>query len=150
MRHTIWRIEHSAPLVAAFGKLPCAYVADGHHRSASAARTGAELRGKNPSHRGDEEYNWFLCVLFAADQLNVLPYHRLVRDLGGLTSAQFLDKLRGIAEVSPLPAGASPIGEQPGSFGMFLDGAWHCLSADACGCGSPRPGAACGRGASPG
>ena len=80
IRHTVWRIEDAAPLIAGFAKLPCAYVADGHHRSASAARTGAELREKNPNHRGDEEYNWFLCVLFGADQLNVLPYHRLVRD----------------------------------------------------------------------
>ncbi len=125
VRHTVWRIEDSAPFVAGFGALDCAYVADGHHRSASAARAGAELRRENPGHTGEEEYNWFLCVLFAADQLNVLPYHRLVRDLGGLTPTQFLDKLRAIAEVSTT---TEPIGDRPGAFGVFLGGelnAWY-------------------------
>ena len=122
VQHTLWRIERAEPIVAAFGKLPCAYVADGHHRSASAARTGAELRSKNPTHRGDEEYNWFLCVLFGADQLNVLPYHRLVRDLNGQSPEQFLDKLRAIATVEPTDA---PIGDRPGSFGVYLGGRWY-------------------------
>jgi uncharacterized protein (DUF1015 family) len=122
VRHTVWRIEDAAPFVAGFAKLDCAYVADGHHRSASAARTGAELRKANPSHTGNEEYNWFLCVLFAADELNVLPYHRLVRDLGGLTPEQLLGKLRAVAEVSKT---SEPIGEQAGSFGMFLAGEWY-------------------------
>jgi uncharacterized protein (DUF1015 family) len=122
VRHTIWRIGDASSIVAAFAKLPCAYVADGHHRSASAARTGAELRFKNPAHRGDEEYNWFLCVLFGADQLNVLPYHRLVRDLGGAAPEQFLEKLRAVAKVEPTEA---PIAEQPGTFGMYLGGRWY-------------------------
>jgi uncharacterized protein (DUF1015 family) len=128
VQHTLWRIEHAEPMVAAFGELPCAYVADGHHRSASAARTGAELRGRNPAHRGDEEYNWFLCVLFGADQLNVLPYHRLVRDLGGLSPEQFLGKVRALASVEPTDA---PIGEQPGSFGMYLGGRWYRVALPA-------------------
>jgi uncharacterized protein (DUF1015 family) len=122
VRHTVWRIEDATPFVAGFGKLECAYVADGHHRSASAARTGAELRKANPSHTGNEEYNWFLCVLFAADELNVLPYHRLVRDLGGLTPEQLLSKLGAIASLEKTD---KPIGEQAGSFGMFLGGEWY-------------------------
>jgi len=122
VHHTVWRIEDATPFVAGFGKLECAYVADGHHRSASAARTGAELRKANPSHTGNEEYNWFLCVLFAADELNVLPYHRLVRDLGGLTPEQLLSKLGAIASLEKTD---KPIGEQAGSFGMFLGGDWY-------------------------
>jgi uncharacterized protein (DUF1015 family) len=125
VRHTVWRIDDEKPFIDGFAQLPCAYVADGHHRSASAARAGAELRKANPRHTGEEEYNWFLCVLFAADQLNVLPYHRLVRDLGDLSREQFLEKLRGVAEVSVLGDGASPIGDQPGAFGVYLGDSWY-------------------------
>lgn len=122
VRHTVWCIDEPGPLVDAFARLEAAYVADGHHRSASAARAAVELRRNNPKHRGDEEYNWFLCVLFAADQLNVLPYHRLVRDLGGLSKGDYLAKLSAIATVAPAN---TPIPEQPGSFGMYLDGQWY-------------------------
>ncbi|MFI5308968.1 MAG: DUF1015 domain-containing protein [Polyangiales bacterium] len=122
VRHTVWRIDDTSPLVASFGELGCAYVADGHHRSASAARAGAELRRDNPQHTGEEEYNWFLCVLFSSEQLNVLPYHRLVRDLGGLSPDAFLQRLRAIAEVT---ATTTPIAEQPGGFGLFLGGRWY-------------------------
>jgi uncharacterized protein (DUF1015 family) len=124
VRHTVWRLDDAAPLVAGFSRLPCAYVADGHHRSASAARAGAERRRDNPSHTGDEEYNWFLCVLFSADQLNVLPYHRLVRDLGGLSPQALLERLRAIADVTPT---STPIPDQPGSFGLYLQGRWYCV-----------------------
>ena len=122
VRHTVWCIDEPGPLVDAFARLEAAYVADGHHRSASAARAAVERRRNNPKHRGDEEYNWFLCVLFAADQLNVLPYHRLVRDLGGLSKGDYLAKLSAIATVAPAN---TPIPEQPGSFGMYLDGQWY-------------------------
>jgi uncharacterized protein (DUF1015 family) len=98
VRHTVFRIDDVGPYLEVFARIPCAYVADGHHRSASAARAGAEHRRGNPGHTGEEEYNWFLCVLFSAEQLNVLPYHRLVRDLGGLTNGQFLERLRAIAD----------------------------------------------------
>ena len=71
----------SKALARAFAPVPLAYVADGHHRSASAWRAGRELRAGNLAHRGDEEYNWFLAVLFPSDQLRILPYNRVVRDL---------------------------------------------------------------------
>jgi uncharacterized protein (DUF1015 family) len=128
VRHTVFRIEDAQPYIDACARLDCAYVADGHHRSASAARAAAERRRENPRHTGDEEYNWFLCVLFAADQLNVLPYHRLVRDLGGLTPAALLERLRAIAEVTPAEA---PIAEQPGAFGLYLEGRWHRVALPA-------------------
>jgi uncharacterized protein (DUF1015 family) len=122
VRHTVWRIEEAQPFVDAFASLDCAYVADGHHRSASAARAAVEKRRENPNHRGDEEYNWFLCVLFAADQLNVLPYHRVVRDLGGLTPAALLERLSAFARVE---ATDTPIPEQPGTFGLYLERRWY-------------------------
>jgi uncharacterized protein (DUF1015 family) len=122
VRHTVWGIEDPRPYVDSFARIGSAYVADGHHRSASAARAAVERRRNNPRHSGDEEYNWFLCVLFSADQLNVLPYHRLVRDLGGLTPAQLLERLRAIAEVTPT---STPIAERPGSFGMYFGGKWY-------------------------
>jgi len=122
VHHTVWRIANSEPVVRAFAEVPCAYIADGHHRSAAAARAGAELRAKNPAHTGDEEYNWFLCVLFAHDQLNVLPYHRVVKDLNGLAPAEFLDKLRGVGKVTPTDV-AQP--ERSGCFGVYLQGRWY-------------------------
>jgi uncharacterized protein (DUF1015 family) len=122
VRHTVWPIENSDAVVNAFARIDCAYVADGHHRSASAARAAAERREHNPKHDGSEEYNWFLCVLFAADQLNVLPYHRLVRDLNGLSPEAFLGRLREVAKVEPA---TSAMPEQPGSFGMYLGKRWY-------------------------
>jgi uncharacterized protein (DUF1015 family) len=128
VRHTVWRIADPQPFVDAFAAIDCAYVADGHHRSASAARAAVEKRRDNPKHSGNEEYNWFLCVLFATDQLNVLPYHRLVRDLGGLSPTQFLERLRGVAEVAPTD---TPIPDGPGAFGMFLEGRWYRVTLPA-------------------
>ena len=87
VRHTVWAVPDSKALADAFAAVPMAYVADGHHRSASAWRAGKELRAKNPAHRGDEEYNWFLAVLFPSDQLRILPYNRVARDLNAQTPA---------------------------------------------------------------
>jgi uncharacterized protein (DUF1015 family) len=122
VRHSVWRIEDERPYVEAFARVECAYVADGHHRSASAARAAEERRRSNPRHTGDEEYNWFLCVLFSADQLNVLPYHRLVRDLGGLGPSQLLERLGAIAQVA---AAKAPIPERAGAFGLYVAGRWY-------------------------
>jgi uncharacterized protein (DUF1015 family) len=102
-------------------------VADGHHRSASAWRAGKELRAKNPSHRGDEEYNWFLAVLFPSDQLRILPYNRVVRDLEGQTPAQVLDRLGRLGRLSPT-RDATP--DRSGVFCLYLAGGWHRLELD--------------------
>ncbi len=125
VRHTIWRMPNPEQVVAAFAQVPGAYVADGHHRSASAARAGAELRAKNLHHSGEEEYNWFLCVLFPADMLTILPYHRVVKDLHGLSTAAFLDAVRKVGSVSET---TKPEPAAPGSFGMFLDGKWYSVT----------------------
>jgi uncharacterized protein (DUF1015 family) len=127
VRHTVWAVPDARPLAAAFADVPYSYVADGHHRSASAWRAGKELRAKNPGHRGDEEYNWFLAVLFPADQLRILPYNRVVRDLNGQTPAQVLDRLR---RLGTLRETRDPVPERAGVFGVYLDGRWYRLELD--------------------
>jgi uncharacterized protein (DUF1015 family) len=102
-------------------------VADGHHRSASAWRAGKERRAANPEHCGDEEYNWFLAVLFPADQLRILAYNRLVKDLGGLTPSAFAERVRMLGRLEPT---TEPAPRTSGSFGLFFDGGWHRLTLD--------------------
>jgi uncharacterized protein (DUF1015 family) len=111
----------------AFTTIPVAYVADGHHRCASAWRAGKELRSRNPSHTGDEEYNWFLAVLFPDSQLHILAYNRLVRDLAGRSPAEFLTQLNGVGNVA---GGASPVPSRPGTFSIFIEGQWYGLALD--------------------
>lgn len=125
VRHTVWRVTDPEAYVRAFAKLPAAYVADGHHRSASAARAGLERRKKNPRHTGDEEYNWFLCCLFPKSALTILPYHRVVRDLNGLDPEGFLAKLRELAEVTPT---GQPEPASPGRVGVYVAGRWYTVT----------------------
>jgi len=125
IRHTLWKMREPGPLAEAFARVPLAYVADGHHRSASAARVGRERREANPNHTGNEEYNWFLCVLFPADQLRILPYNRVVNDLNGHTPEEFLVKVRERFEVTE---NALPSPAAPGNVSMFFDGRWLGLS----------------------
>jgi uncharacterized protein (DUF1015 family) len=127
VRHTVWRVADAAALARAFGPVPHAYVADGHHRSASAWRAGKELRAKNAGHRGDEEYNWFLAVLFPSEQLRILPYNRVVRDLNGLTPKAVLQRLQGIGRVTET---VSPEPDHAGVFGVYLAGCWYRLELD--------------------
>lgn len=123
--HTVWRVAAATPFVEAFSGVDAAYVADGHHRSASAARAGAELRKGNPHHAGNEEYNWFLTVLFPAEQLSILPYHRVVKDLNGLTKEELLERL---AEVGSVVQTDHPEPECTASFGMYLDNKWYRIA----------------------
>jgi uncharacterized protein (DUF1015 family) len=127
VRHTVWRIADPAPLVQAFGAISHAYVADGHHRTAGAWRAGKELRSANPWHRGDEEYNWFLAVLFPAAQLRILPYNRTVRDLRGMSPAEFIARLGRIGKLTPTE---DPTPPRPGVFCVYLAGRWHSLELD--------------------
>lgn len=128
VRHTIWRVSDPQSYVESFSSVECAYVADGHHRSASAARAAAQLRQENPAHSGKEEYNWFLSVLFPASALTVLPYHRVVRDLAGHTAQGLLERLGQTAQVTPT---TSPTPSHPGEFGMYLEGRWFHLQLPA-------------------
>ena len=126
IRHTVWRVEgENAPWVEAFRNVPLAYVADGHHRAAAAFRSGKQRREANPAHTGQEEYNWFLAVLFPQTQLRILPYNRCVADLNGLTPAAFLAKVETVFKTavadSAVPAG-------PREVRMYLDQVWYSLT----------------------
>ncbi|MEM8834751.1 MAG: DUF1015 family protein [Planctomycetota bacterium] len=127
VRHTVWIAPASAPYVDAYAKLDAAYVADGHHRTASAARAGAELRAENAAHTGEEEYNWFLAVLFPSDELSILPYHRVVKDLHGLDAGAFITRLADVGEVTPSNAEEAASVEL-GSVCVYAADSWHKLT----------------------
>ncbi len=124
IRHSVWRIAGGAEWVAAFGGVPVTYIADGHHRAASAARVARLRRERNPQHTGAEDYNWFLCVLFPASELKILPYNRIVADLNGLSSADFLARVKATFGLEP-QASASPAGV--GAVSMYYDRQWYGL-----------------------
>ncbi len=125
IRHTVWRVPGGEAIAAAFADVPCAYVADGHHRAASAVRVGRERRAANPAHTGAEDYNWFLCVLFPASQLRILPYNRLVRDLNGLSERELLERLRA---VGPVTEDAPEAPERAGKVCFYMGGRWRALA----------------------
>lgn len=127
IRHTGWKISDPAKLaeiVDIFDKISCAYVADGHHRSASNARCARDLKAANPNHTGKEDYNWFLSVVFPAGQLKILPYNRVVRDLAGMSEAQFLQQLGEVCKVSE-SGEKSPTA--PNYVDMYLGKKWYTL-----------------------
>lgn len=125
VKHTLWLVSDPAPFVAAFRSVPLLYVADGHHRSASASRARAALKAQNPGHSGEEEYNFFLAVMFPANQLRILPYNRTVRDLNGRSAAEFLEAVRASFNVTE---GAPPSPQRPHEFSMYLDKRWYGLT----------------------
>ena len=129
--HTFWVIdgkEDIDKITALFADMPALYIADGHHRSAAAALVGAEKAAQNPNHKGDEEYNYFMAVCFPASQLTIIDYNRVVKDLNGLTTEQFLkalekdfiieDKGESIYKPSSLH-----------NFSLYLAGKWYSLTA---------------------
>ena len=126
IQHTLWRVdeENSNKLSAMFAKIPYLYIADGHHRSAAAARTQAECSPKNPNHTGDEDYNYFLAVTFPASQLKILPYNRAVKNLNGLTAEELKNK---ISEKFTIEATDNPSPQKSGEFCMYLEGKWYLV-----------------------
>ncbi len=129
--HRAWATSDPAAYVRLFAEVPFAYIADGHHRAASAIRTALERKDNNPHHDGSEEYNWFLAILFPASQLSILPYNRAVHDLNGLSEAEFIERLRQVGRVERVAAdGASPAPKQAGTFGIFVGEHWLELSID--------------------
>ncbi len=129
--HKFWIISDDADIKTVtkeFADMPSLYIADGHHRSAAAALVGAEKAKQNPNHKGDEEYNYFMAVAFPASQLTILDYNRVVKDLNGLSSEQFLEALKknfdvekkGEAEYKP---------QQLHEFSLYLDYNWYSLKA---------------------
>jgi len=126
VRHTVWRARGPEQLARCFAEVPLLYIADGHHRAASAARARQKLRDGNPGHTGREDYNRFLAVIFPHDQMQILPYHRVVKDLGGRSPEDFVRKVR---ERFTVTDGANPRGPgKPGHFHMYLAGRWHGLT----------------------
>ena len=128
VRHQIWKIDHAqtiAALTAAFDAMPAIYVADGHHRSAAGSRVGNARRESNPGHTGEENYNHFLSVIFPHDQMQILDYNRVVRDLNGLDQDAFL---AAVGEAFDLELSAEPCKPtRSGEFGMYLAGQWYRL-----------------------
>ncbi|MDE6143988.1 MAG: DUF1015 domain-containing protein [Muribaculaceae bacterium] len=129
--HTLWTIDDDTiieQITKEFEKIPNLYIADGHHRSAAAALVGAEKARQNPNHRGDEEYNYFMAVAFPASHLRIIDYNRVVKDLNGLTTQEFISKLEENFDVVDK-------GDEiytPSSlhnFSMYLDGRWYSLCA---------------------
>jgi len=125
VQHTVWHVPDAVRFVHAFREIPFLYIADGHHRAASAARARAELREQSFGHTGDEEYNFFLAVIFPDDQVQILAYNRAVRDLNGLSKDQFLEALKKSFEITK-GGGETPSGR--GRWGMYLDGQWYALA----------------------
>ena len=130
-RHRFWIIDKDddiATITKEFAAMPALYIADGHHRSAAAALVGAEKAKQNPNHKGDEEYNYFMAVCFPANQLTIIDYNRVVKDLNGLTAEQFLNALRenfvveekGTEEYRP---------NKLHNFSLYLEGKWYSLTA---------------------
>ena len=125
IRHTIWRVPTYDPLVTAFAGVPYLYIADGHHRAASASRACADLKESGFGFIGNEEYNVFQCVLFPDNQLRILPYNRVVQDLNGMSKVELLARVK---ESFVISQSASPSPETRGHWSMYLDGQWYGLS----------------------
>ena len=125
VQHTIWRMTDTAALVRAFEEVSLLYIADGHHRAASASRARAELKNQNPNHTGAEDYNRFLTVAFPHDQMQILAYHRVVKDLGAHTPEQFIDAIKERFDVQPTDS-QTPRGQELCC--MYIGGAWYALT----------------------
>jgi uncharacterized protein (DUF1015 family) len=124
VRHTVWPVSSMRPYVEAFAQVPCAYIADGHHRSAAAWRAARNRRGSSAAGGGDAPHNWFLAVLVPSSQLTILPYNRVVTDLRGRTVGAVLDRLSRVGRLSETDDASPP---HPGSFCIYLDRRWWVL-----------------------
>ena len=132
-RHQFWVISNDddiATVTKEFANMPSLYIADGHHRSAAAALVGAEKAKQDPNHNGTEEYNYFMAVCFQASQLTILDYNRVVKDLNGLTSEEFINALKKNFDVEEKGADTYKP-NQLHNFSLYLDGKWYSLTAKA-------------------
>ncbi len=128
--HALWTVDEPAMiarLVELFAAIPALYVADGHHRSAAASRVRDRRQEQNPGHTGDEEYNYFLTVIFPDREMHIMPYNRVVKDLNGLTVAEFMTRITASFDVTPMSAAVAP--HERHRFGMYLAGCWYELQA---------------------
>ncbi|MDO4327806.1 MAG: DUF1015 family protein [Lachnospiraceae bacterium] len=131
IEHKVWKI--AAPglvkrIEEAFARVPATYIADGHHRAASAVKVGLKRRQENPEYTGAEQFNYFLSVLFPDEQLMIMPYNRVVKDLNGLSEEEFLSRIG--EEFIVTEKGMNPFSpDRKGTFGMYLGDKWYCLEA---------------------
>jgi len=122
--HSIWQVANPQAYVDAFAELDALYIADGHHRTAGGERTATERQRANPNHTGDEEYNRILTVAFPATHLRILAYNRIVKDLGGMTAGQVMDKLGSVGTISPT---TDPVPKKAGTVCIYAGSGWHLL-----------------------
>lgn len=130
IRHAVWKINDEASVKAiyeAFEKINSIYIADGHHRAASAVKVGIKRRNENPGYKGDEEFNFFLSVLFPDEQLMIMDYNRVVADLNGFTTEEFINKVKEKFDVKESKEQVKP--SKKGEVGMYLEGKWYVLNA---------------------
>ncbi|MEC8657113.1 MAG: DUF1015 family protein [Verrucomicrobiota bacterium] len=131
IRHELWVVRDRRLIEnfeSGFAEVPALYVADGHHRTAAAARVGQMRKEDNYDHTGEEEYNFFMAVLFPDDQLKIFDYNRVVRDLNGLSQESFLSAIKQSFEVSAIDGELAPT--EKGTFSMYLGGVWYRLKAN--------------------
>lgn len=130
IKHRAWVIDNDETankLIELFKAVPNLYIADGHHRNASAAKVGLKRREEHPDYTGDEEFNYYLAVIFPSDQLKIMDYNRVVKDLNGMTSKEFMNKLAEKFDIHEADGRAKP--EKQYDFGMYLDKKWYMLTA---------------------
>jgi len=131
IRHELWVVRDRRLIKnfeSGFAEVPALYVADGHHRTAAAARVGQMRKEDNSDHTGEEEYNFFMAVLFPDDQLKIFDYNRVVRDLNGLSQESFLSAIKQSFEISAIDGELAPT--EKGTFSMYLGGVWYRLKAN--------------------
>lgn len=132
--HRVWRIdgeEQIKTVADSFERMPALYIADGHHRCASAVKVGLKRREEHPDYTGEEEFNYFLSVLFPDEELKILDYNRVVRDLNGLSEEVFIERISEHFTVrrDETLKGRGYVPQKKGEFGMYLEGVWYCLTA---------------------
>ncbi len=130
IRHQVWKMTDKTLVESvnnAFAGIDSIYIADGHHRAASAVKVGLKRREQNPGYTGSEEFNYFLSVLFPDEELKILPYNRVIKDLNGLTDEQFIDKISEHFTVADSETPVAP--DKKGTYGMYLSGRWYTLTA---------------------
>ena len=130
VKHEGWIVDNPeiiTEISACFDRIPALYIADGHHRCASAVKVAQKRREANPGYAGSEEFNYFLSVIFPSDQLSIFDYNRVIKDLNNLNEAEFLDRIKTVFDIEPAQGVVKPSAKH--EFGLYLNGAWYNLHA---------------------
>lgn len=130
VRHQVWKMSDKdmvENVAEAFSKINEIYIADGHHRAASAVKVGLKRRNENPGYTGQEEFNYFLSVLFPDEELMILPYNRVIKDLNGYSNEEFIAKIGEMFDVEKIGGQVMP--DEKGTFGMYIENEWYKLTA---------------------